>query len=146
MKTLQPFLQRQQTCLPRCCPGQSSASSSSICSSTMRWLATGRARSVRVTAVAPGYVPDNHNALHVYTLPNGPQIRHTSSSAEVEFLYREHYQQRVYLQHQVSLQPGATVLDVGANIGLFAMSAAEVRCKHTTDSCFSFCRLQTTCS
>lgn len=28
---------------------------------------------------------------------------------------------------QVNLRPGGVVLDVGANIGLFAMAAAEVR-------------------
>ena len=31
------------------------------------------------------------------------------------------------LRSQVELRPGDTVIDVGANIGLFALAAAEVR-------------------
>lgn len=42
------------------------------------------------------------------------------------FLYEEVYQQQQYLQHGVKLNPGDTVIDVGGNIGLFAMLAAEV--------------------
>jgi ribosomal protein L11 methylase PrmA len=45
----------------------------------------------------------------------------------VQFLYEEQYSERCYLQHGVSLAPGATVIDVGANIGMFSMLAAEVR-------------------
>jgi hypothetical protein len=52
--------------------------------------------------------------------------RHTSTPAEVQFLYDEQYSERCYLQHGVSLAPGATVIDVGANIGMFSMFAAEV--------------------
>jgi hypothetical protein len=42
------------------------------------------------------------------------------------FLYEEVYLQQQYLQHGVMLKPGDTVMDVGGNIGLFAMLAAEV--------------------
>ena len=52
--------------------------------------------------------------------------RHTSTPAEVMFLYDEVYQQQQYLQQGVVLRQGGTVLDVGANIGLFSMLAAEV--------------------
>lgn len=48
--------------------------------------------------------------------------RHTSTPAEVLFLFKE---QPGYLQHGVQLRPGDTVIDVGANIGLFSMLAAE---------------------
>jgi cyclopropane fatty-acyl-phospholipid synthase-like methyltransferase len=44
----------------------------------------------------------------------------------VQFLYDEQYRERCYLQHGVCLGPGATVIDVGANIGMFSMFAAEV--------------------
>jgi hypothetical protein len=44
----------------------------------------------------------------------------------VQFLYDEQYSERCYLQHGVSLAPGATVIDVGANFGMFSMFAAEV--------------------
>jgi predicted O-methyltransferase YrrM len=49
--------------------------------------------------------------------------RHTSTPAEVLFLYQE---QQQYLQHGVKLQQNGTVIDIGANIGLFSMLAAEV--------------------
>jgi hypothetical protein len=52
--------------------------------------------------------------------------RYTSTPAEVMFLYEEVYSQQQYLQHGVTLKPGDTVMDVGGNIGLFAMLAAEV--------------------
>lgn len=42
------------------------------------------------------------------------------------FLYDEVYQQQQYLQHGVVLQQGGTIIDVGANIGLLSMLAAEV--------------------
>ncbi|GBF87333.1 hypothetical protein Rsub_00044 [Raphidocelis subcapitata] len=58
-------------------------------------------------------------------LPNGMVIRHTGSPEEVEMIYREHFIDRQYLQHGVSLPPGGTVIDVGAHVGLFAMCAAE---------------------
>lgn len=44
------------------------------------------------------------------------------------FLYEEVYCQQQYLQHGVGLKPGDTVVDVGANIGLFSLFAAEVGC------------------
>ena len=113
--------------------------------------------------------------------PPTPRPRHVSTPDEVLFFYREHFLERVYLQHgvgwrgeaagnqegsvglaqrlpacrpcihaaasmqarlsvpappwlarhcvawQVEVRPGDTVLDVGANIGMFAMAVAEVR-------------------
>lgn len=53
--------------------------------------------------------------------------RHTSTAAEVLFLYDEVYSEQQYTQHGIQLRPGDTVLDVGANIGMFSMLAAEVR-------------------
>ncbi|KAF6259530.1 S-adenosyl-L-methionine-dependent methyltransferase [Scenedesmus sp. NREL 46B-D3] len=63
--------------------------------------------------------------LPLHCLPSGLNVRHTSTPAEVQFLYDEQYSDRCYLQHGVSLAPGATVVDVGANIGIFSMFAAE---------------------
>ena len=57
-------------------------------------------------------------------LPNGLAVRYASKS-DVLFLYEETYRRRCYQQHGIRLRPGGTVLDVGANIGLFAMAASE---------------------
>ncbi len=40
---------------------------------------------------------------------------------ETEYLYEEIFRDRVYVKHGISLPPGACVLDVGANIGLFTL-------------------------
>jgi hypothetical protein len=57
-------------------------------------------------------------------LPNGLAVRYVSKR-DVAFLYQEIYQHRCYLRHGISLPRGGTVLDIGGNIGLFALSAAE---------------------
>jgi hypothetical protein len=63
-------------------------------------------------------------------LPNGLCISHSAPQSEVRFLFSEVYEQQQYLQHGVRLCAGQAVIDVGANIGLFAMFAAEVRGAH----------------
>lgn len=70
-------------------------------------------------------------ALHQQTvqLPSGLLVQHNSTPAEVMFLYDEVYRQHQYLQHGVQLQPGSIVLDIGANVGIFSMQAAEVRAR-----------------
>jgi hypothetical protein len=62
------------------------------------------------------------------TLPNGLTIQHASTADEALFLYRENWVERVYLRRGVALKEGDIVVDVGANIGLFATAAAEVCC------------------
>lgn len=57
-------------------------------------------------------------------LPTGIDVR-CVSRRDVLFLYGEIYQRRCYMQHGIKLQPGGTVIDCGANIGLFSMLAAE---------------------
>ncbi|GBF93059.1 hypothetical protein Rsub_05670 [Raphidocelis subcapitata] len=58
-------------------------------------------------------------------LPNGLAIRHVSTPDEALFFWREHFGDRVYLKNGVALGAGGCVVDVGANVGLFAMAAAE---------------------
>ena len=48
-----------------------------------------------------------------------------ASKYDVSFLYREIFQERVYLQHGVQLAQGDVVVDVGGNIGFFALFAAQ---------------------
>jgi FkbM family methyltransferase len=57
-------------------------------------------------------------------LPNGAFV-HSSSKLQTSFVYNEVFNDRCYSQHGVSLRPGDTVVDVGANVGLFALFAAS---------------------
>lgn len=60
----------------------------------------------------------------VTTLPNGLIVCY-ASKYDVSFLYREIFQEQVYLQHGVKLAEGDVVVDVGGNIGFFALFAAQ---------------------
>ena len=55
---------------------------------------------------------------------NGVSIAYVSKP-DVAFLYREIEEKDCYLQHGISLPRGGTVIDVGANIGVFAAHAAR---------------------
>lgn len=57
-------------------------------------------------------------------LPNGMAVRFVNRN-ETSFIYREIFEDRAYLQHGVELRAGDVVFDVGANIGLFTLFAAE---------------------
>jgi FkbM family methyltransferase len=58
-----------------------------------------------------------------FRLPNGQTIWHLPGTGqEVLFLYKECVTDAVYLRHGIELEDGGTVLDVGANIGLFTLS------------------------
>ncbi|ARV58849.1 hypothetical protein BZZ01_09565 [Nostocales cyanobacterium HT-58-2] len=86
-------------------------------------------------------VPDKHQALpvlqflrlkkqgrldgkSVYELPNGSVIAHLRKN-ETEYLYQEIFEARCYLKHGITLSEGDCVFDVGANIGLFTLFAAQ---------------------
>jgi 2-polyprenyl-3-methyl-5-hydroxy-6-metoxy-1,4-benzoquinol methylase len=75
---------------------------------------------------APIRARNFHLALRcgVSRLPSGLRIRHVSKP-DVPFLYREVFEEQAYARHGVRLGPGDSVLDVGANIGMFALWAAE---------------------
>jgi FkbM family methyltransferase len=57
-------------------------------------------------------------------LPDGTRI-HCLNRLEARFLYDEIFVQRLYLRHGIELNEGDHVVDVGANIGLFALLAAR---------------------
>ena len=59
-----------------------------------------------------------------YELPNGMAIVHLNQN-ETDFLYREVFEDLSYLRHGVTIEAGACVFDVGANIGLFSLFAAR---------------------
>jgi hypothetical protein len=58
-------------------------------------------------------------------LPNGFFVSYISKP-DVAFLSREICKDMLYFRHGVALQPGDTVVDVGANIGMFANYCAEI--------------------
>jgi FkbH-like protein/FkbM family methyltransferase len=60
-------------------------------------------------------------------LPNGLEIAHLNRY-ETDYLYREIFEDQCYLRHGIRLQDGDTVVDIGANIGLFSLFVMS-RCK-----------------
>ncbi|MGH8689267.1 MAG: polyketide synthase dehydratase domain-containing protein, partial [Burkholderiales bacterium] len=63
-----------------------------------------------------------------YVLPNGLEIVHLNRY-ETDYLYQEVFEDQSYLKHGIALPDGATVLDIGANIGLFSLFVLS-RCRN----------------
>jgi len=57
-------------------------------------------------------------------LPDGTQF-HCLNRNEALLLYADLFEERSYFQCGISLDPGDTVVDVGANVGLFALQASR---------------------
>src|SRR4029079_9428102 len=57
-----------------------------------------------------------------YRLPNGLGVAQINKN-ETDFLYTEMFEEVMYLKHGITVLPGDTVFDVGANIGIFALWA-----------------------
>jgi FkbH-like protein/FkbM family methyltransferase len=55
-----------------------------------------------------------------YVLPNGLEIVHLNQY-ETDYVYQEVFEDECYLRHGIRLRDGATVVDIGANIGLFSL-------------------------
>ena len=60
---------------------------------------------------------------HLFALPNGLSIS-GMSRFETRVLYHEVFESDAYWKHGLRLRPGEIVLDVGANIGMFALGVA----------------------
>ena len=71
------------------------------------------------------------NCEPLTVLPNGLEVCY-ASKYDVDFLYREIFQEQVYMQHGIQLKEGDIVIDVGGNIGFFALFAAERVGSHGT--------------
>ncbi|MET0621444.1 MAG: FkbM family methyltransferase, partial [Pyrinomonadaceae bacterium] len=71
----------------------------------------------RLTPVNAGRVLDGRAG---YRLPNGMVVLH-HSGLQTSIIYREVFEDEVYLKHGVTLRDGDCVFDVGANIGLFTL-------------------------
>jgi FkbH-like protein/FkbM family methyltransferase len=57
-------------------------------------------------------------------LPDGREIAHLNEY-ETDYLYREIFVRRAYARHGVRLPRRGTVVDIGANIGVFSLFVAE---------------------
>ena len=64
-------------------------------------------------------------------MPNGLEIVHLNQY-ETDYVYKEIFEDQCYLRHGIRLQDGDTVVDIGANIGLFSLFVMS-RCKNPTD-------------
>jgi len=53
-------------------------------------------------------------------LPNGLEIAHLNRY-ETDYVYKEIFEDECYTRHGIRLPDGATVVDIGANIGLFSL-------------------------
>ncbi len=60
------------------------------------------------------------SGLDRVTLPNGLEIAHLNRY-ETDYVYREIFTDRCYLRHGIRLPANGTVIDIGANIGLFTL-------------------------
>lgn len=63
-----------------------------------------------------------------YVLPNGLEIVHLNRY-ETDYVYQEIFGDQSYLRHDIQLADGDTVIDIGANIGLFSLFVMS-RCKN----------------
>ncbi len=61
-------------------------------------------------------------------LPNGLEIVHLNQY-ETDYVYKEIFEDQCYLRHGIRLEDGDTVVDIGANIGLFSLFVMS-RCKN----------------
>jgi amino acid adenylation domain-containing protein/FkbM family methyltransferase len=59
------------------------------------------------------------------TLPEGVAVAELNRN-ETDYLHREIFGLRAYARHGITIRPGDTIVDAGANIGLFSIFAALV--------------------
>lgn len=66
-----------------------------------------------------------------HRLPNQLTIAHLNPY-ETDYVYTEIFGDRCYMKHGITLRPGDTVIDIGANIGLVQplCPAGSARCSH----------------
>ncbi len=59
---------------------------------------------------------------NVWKLPNGMRVAQVNRN-ETEYIYQEIFELQAYVKHGIGIEDGGTILDVGANIGLFSVFA-----------------------
>ena len=81
------------------------------------WATTGHPVGLELTAEKS---TSAFGTLNRHILPNGIEVAHLNRH-ETEYVYKEIFEDRVYLRHDIRLPQDATVIDIGANIGLFSL-------------------------
>lgn len=66
---------------------------------------------------------NNSSALASLVLPNGLTVKHDRASQDTPYVFKEVFEERVYLRHGIELHDDATLVDVGGHIGLFSLYA-----------------------
>ena len=69
-------------------------------------------------------LPDDYQR---YELPNGMTV-FSLNQGEMEYMYNGIFEERLYLKHGITLDDGACIFDIGANIGMFSLFAHHM-CK-----------------
>jgi FkbM family methyltransferase len=64
-----------------------------------------------------------NSSTATFTLPNGMSV-HGLNRDETNFIYREIFENRIYLRHGLKFEEAACIFDVGANSGLFSLFAS----------------------
>jgi len=81
------------------------------------WVVEGRAANLALDAEKAAACFEDFSR---HTLPNGLEIAHLNRH-ETEYVYKEIFDDQCYLRHGIRLPDDATVIDIGANIGLFSL-------------------------
>jgi FkbH-like protein/FkbM family methyltransferase len=68
----------------------------------------------------PAPAGEDWAGLATHDLPNGLQVAHLNRH-ETEYVYQEIFEDQCYLRHGVRLSDAQSVIDIGANIGLFSL-------------------------
>ncbi len=69
----------------------------------------------------------NENEIVEVALQNGCKV-YCRSAEEVKFLYDEIFEKKMYFKHGITLKDHSTVIDAGANIGMFSIFVSQ-NCK-----------------
>ena len=81
------------------------------------WARKGKPVSVKVTRER---LENLFKDKDRYVLPNNLEIVHLNKY-ETDYVYKEIFDDRCYLRHGITLKDDDTVIDIGANIGLFSL-------------------------
>ncbi len=95
------------------------------------WAADGRPTGLKID---PARAVACFGELTRHVLPNGLEVAHLNRH-ETEYVFKEIFEDQCYLRHDIRLAEDATVIDIGANIGLFSLF---VRSRCPQASVYSF--------